>query len=798
MAAPLLALALLPLAAALTPDPPRPAMLPPPGDAECGCDLCAYSKLQLRTGLPPTPGGALIQPAEALTDSDVLNYHLDIEVLPGPNTISGSNTITVRSLVPALTEFTFELQDIFAISAITINGTPLAWMRPDAANTKTVRATLDRAYTTGEQFDLRIAYSGVPNGAGFGSITFTTMAGQPLVCTLSETRFAHTWWPVKEDNNDKATGAFDITVPDNLVVVCNGVQQGVDTLSGSRKRYRWSTGYATSPYLFSFSAAAYATFGDTWTYGNISMPLSFFISSSTNVNTANNRAIWLRSKQMLTAFSDRFGAYPFAQEKYGIYQFSFNGGMEHQTCTGQGNTTSGGGAFNESITAHELMHQWFGDNITCATWNDIWLNESFATYGEALWYENRPSSLGSNGTAELIFRMSVRRPTAVNDSVYVYDASIANEGRIFSSTFSYRKGAWALHMLRHVMGDTAYFQAMNSYRAAYQGRTATTAQFQAQAEAAYGGSLDWFFQQWIYQIGAPTYQYAVRPVDVGGQHFVELYIKQIQNAAWPTFAMPLDVVCTTAGGSQTLRTWNNAREEHLLLPATAAVTGATLDPDNWVLAVSNDTDTASTTSKTVIPFVEGPPKIVAVSPAPSDTVAPRITPVRVTFHKPVNAVADQFALIPPGVPVVPATVTFAYDAPSQTVTLTPQSPLIPGVYTVTVNAALTDSASNKALDGEPNGAAALPSGDGLPGGDFAYTFTVAPACSSADVASLGGETIPDRLLTVDDIVAYLAGFFGGDRAMADISGLGGDPSPDGQLTVDDLVRFLSLFFAGCP
>ena len=111
MAGPLLALALLPLAAALTssPDPTRPALIPPPGDAECGCDLCAYSKLQFRTGLPPTPSGALIQPAEALNDSDVLNYHLDIEVTPGPNTISGSNTITVRSLVPALNEFTFFL-----------------------------------------------------------------------------------------------------------------------------------------------------------------------------------------------------------------------------------------------------------------------------------------------------------------------------------------------------------------------------------------------------------------------------------------------------------------------------------------------------------------------------------------------------------------------------------------------------------------------------------------------------------------------------------------------------------------
>jgi hypothetical protein len=756
---------------------------------------CAHAKLlkeKLREGLP-TPAD-LLAPAELLTDTDVLDYNLDIVVTPSPANITGSNTMTVKSLVPTLTQFSFWLDTTFTISSITISGTPCVFARPDPTNTpQLVLVTLDRAYTTNEVFAMRVAYSGTPQSSAFGSITFGTQNSQPLVCTLSETRFAYTWWPVKEDNNDKATGSMNITVPANLVVASNGLLQGVDNIGSptvTQKKYRWRTNLPTAPYLFCFSTTNYNRFQDTWTYGTTTMPLDFYIYPASD-NTTNRNA-WLLLKQHLTTISDKYGIYPFTSEKYGVCQFAFSGGMEHQTMTGQGG--SGTTPFGQSLNVHEMGHQWWGDNVTCATWNDIWLNEGFASYTEVLWYENRPSTLGLNGLAQYKISMNARRPTAVNDSVYVYDASIANENRIFSQNFSYYKGAWALSMLRKVMGDTNFFAALAQYRALYSGKAATTAQFRAVCESVHGSSLNWFFNQWIMQIGAPTYNYAVRPVTINGQSYAELYIKQVQSATWPTFTMPIDLKCTTTGADVTLVAFNDAREEHLLLPSPRPVTGGALDPDEWILAVPSSTSTSTTNNKVVVAFVEGPPKVIAVTPAPSaSAAAATIGPISITFHKPVNVSASSFTLTR-GSNSVPF--TFAYNATTQTATLTPTSTLAAGAYTLTALATITDTAASKTLDGEFT--SALPSGNGLPGGNFVSTFTVLPTrCNRADVAGLGGSLGPDGTNTPDDLLVFLNAFFNNGTTIADIASLGGGLTPDGQLTVDDLVAYLSFFFAAC-
>ena len=446
-------------------------------------------------------------------------------------------------------------------------------------------------------------------------------------------------------------------------------------------------------------------------------------------------------------------------EKYGMYEFPFNGGMEHQTNTGQG-------TFNESVTAHELGHQWWGDMVTCKTWHDIWLNEGFATYSEAIWFENKP---GSSGLPALHAHMATRRPGSVNGTVYC--STVTDPNRIFSSDFSYRKAGWVLHMLRKAVGDQTFFDILAEHRARHEYSAATTADFIQTASDVAGQDLSWFFNPWIYQPGAPTYQYGWQAATIGGQPYLRLRIRQTQSASYPLFPMPIEVRVSTTGGTQTFTVFNDAATEHFLLPLAAAATGVTLDPDNWIL---NEGKTQAT-------YVAGPPKIVAASPAPGQEFAAGDSPsaVIVTFSDNVTAGQSQFILNSENGPI---SLSSPQGIGTSSYTLAIPSSLAPGVYTVTV--ADTITASGLALDGEVADPASgpLPSGDGLPGGSANWTFTIVGDSCEADLNASGDADVPD-------IFQFLSLWFAGDSA-ADIDGVPG-------VAVPDIFFFLSFWFAGC-
>ncbi|MHC4764404.1 MAG: M1 family aminopeptidase [Planctomycetota bacterium] len=658
--------------------------------------------------------------AGVLGDTDVLHYDLDLEIVPAFTWLGGANTISVRSLIDGLTTFQVRLHDTFDITSAQVDGLAAPWQRLSAT---TIEVDLGRSYDAGEEFEVMVAYGGVPVSLGFGSINFTSQGGYPLVFTLSEPWFAYTWWPAKDDNNDKATGEFKITVPNPLSVASNGLLLSVDGVGGGRRRYNWLTGYQTATYLFSFSATFYHTFSGTYIYDGGSMPVDFFIFPDSD--NPSNRDAWLETVTMLPVFGDLFGLYPFLDEKYGIYQFGFGGGMEHQTMTGQG-------SFTETLTAHELAHQWWGDMITCGTWQDIWLNEGFATYSEALWKEFEP---GGGGTDALHAHMDIRRPSDVNGSVYVPLEDTDNFNRIFSGNFSYRKGAWVLHQLRHVVGDQNFFDILAAYRAAYEHGSAITEDLRQVAEGVYGSDLTWFFDEWVYDIGAPAYASAWRGHEIGGTNYVELYISQFQTSSYPIFTMPLDVVMTTTGGDMTHVVWNDAEEEHFLFAVPGEVLSLDLDPDDWTLHTGNVTTA----------FVQGPPKLVLTAPEPGGSVtsAEDMT-VEITFHKDVVADAAHFDLV--GDATGPAPFAYAYDDASHTVTLTPDEALGADDYTLTVQDGIVDVVAGLSLDGEladPTDPEALPSGEGLPGGDAIVRFTVN---SRADLDGDGHVNVVDFLM----------------------------------------------------
>jgi len=679
---------------------PPAAVVQPTTDTDHGPG-CAFGKAVaakflrehgVETTAPPTES-----PTGFDTATDVLHYTLDIEIDLANKWIGGSNLMKVRVVDPVIDTFQIRISDAFAIPTIRVNGAPVTSARIDKA---TIEVTLDRSYRVGEEFDLYLEYSGKPYSDGFGSIEFTTHNGYRVAWTLSESWYAYTWWPCKDVNTDKSTADLYFTVSNDIVVASQGTVMGVRDLGNGKHQFHWKTNYPTATYLYSFAATNYNQFDEVFNYGNYSMPVSFFVYPESD--TSHNRDLLRKTVDMLRVYSDQYGLYPFIDEKYGVVQFSWGGGMEHQTMTSQS-------SFSEWLSAHEEAHEWWGDMITCATWHDIWLNEGFASYSEAIWEEFK----NGEDRQALLNYMNGLRPSRVDGSVYVYDDS--NLNRIFSSNFSYRKAAWVLHMLRHVIGDSNFFDTLSIYRNDYEYGSAITDEFIAEAEGVWGDDLSWFFDAWIYDIGAPAYQYGWSQSTVNGRTFVELYLKQVQSNSYPTFPMPIDVRTTVGSVNTTDVLWNDERAEHLLFEVAQPVDNLTLDPEAWVLATSSNR----------ISFTDGPPKVISIDPMTNGKGHTR--GIDVEFHKDVIASAQDFGLM--GNTVGPVPFTFEYDQASYTARIIPDGALPTDTYVFTVYDTVTDVRSGQSLDGELDafrwvGEAVFPSGDGVAGGDTAVQFDV--------------------------------------------------------------------------
>ncbi|UCC30163.1 MAG: right-handed parallel beta-helix repeat-containing protein [Phycisphaerales bacterium] len=668
---------------------------------------------------------------EAMDDTDVLHYALDIEITDlsySSCTITGTNTITVRSKSASLDEFTFRLHSQYTITSAEVEGTTVSVQAP---STTTRVATLDRTYGMDEEFTLTISYTGTSDGMHGILVGQQPGTGAPVVYTLSEPYYAYTWWPTKDgdvaqpgDNSDKATLDFWVTVPDNLTVASNGLLKGTDTLPDDRKRFRWSSQYPIAPYLVSFAATEYNTWTADYDYPGGSMPVEFFIYPSSD--DPGNRAEWEKTIGMLETFRPIFGEYPFIDEKYGIYNFNCGCGMEHQTMTGQGVT-----GFAEWLTCHELAHQWWGDAVTCKTWNHIWLNEGFATYAVALWKERRP---GSSGLPALKSEMAIRKYFGAG-TIYVPDAILIMPSAIFNTNTTYNKASWVLHMLRHVLGDDDFFDALAAYRAAYEDSAATTEDFQAICEGFYPGTgLDWFFQQWIYGEFAPAYEWGWDAVEVEGQDYLLVHIDQVQDVSYQRFTMPIDIVVD----GTTHVVFNDEDMEHFVIPVSVNPTSVQFDPDEWVLW----SDRISTS------YVPGPPTIVTTLPAPGELLAfeDAVDTVAVTFHTNVDVQQSHFSLV--GASTGPRSFTVALTDGVNPVTLNLSMPLPTDTYTLVVTDGVTGTASDLALDGEvvdPVDPASLPSGDGVAGGNAVIEFTV-----QSSVACLSGPDCDDSVACTDD------------------------------------------------
>jgi aminopeptidase N len=500
---------------------------------------------------------------------DVTYYKLNISITTSPNYLRGVVTVKAVSTANNLTSVTLDLMSAMTVDSVKSAGGKLSFAQQPA----TLTITLDRSYGKGEALTLDIYYGGVPGSSGFGSFTFTSSSGVPWVYTLSEPYGAKDWWPCKDHPLDKADSVdIWVTVGSAFKVGSNGKLLSVVNNGDGTATYRWAERYPISTYLVSLAITKYAEFTNWFKYAPTdSMPVLNYVLPA---HLASAQAILPLAVGMLGIYSDRFGLYPFITEKYGHSEFGWGGGMEHQTMTSLG-------GFSESLVAHELAHMWFGDMITCANWPNIWLNEGFATYSVALYYEAK------YGTASYWSYMNSQMSSARSafGTVYVHDTS--SVGTLFDNNLVYAKGASVLHMLRHVIGDSAFFRSLKAYASdpRFKYGVATTENFREVCETVSGLSLGSFFNEWIYGERYPSYTYSWRALpDTDGGYVVPIRIQQTTGTANPPFfTMPVDFRLTGAGLDTTVVLWNSLGDQYFMVHVPVLPTGGQLDPNNWIL-----------------------------------------------------------------------------------------------------------------------------------------------------------------------------------------------------------------------
>jgi len=497
---------------------------------------------------------------------DVVYYGLDLTLNPSASNLSGTGEATLTVIGQPISTVDLDLRSNMIVSAAAVNGAATTFTR----NGNLVTIDLDRAYAAGETVTVAVTYGGNPAGEYFG---WSSFGGQDMIWTLSEPFGARHWWPCKDVNSDKAD-AMDIriTVPDHLVVASNGLLIS-DIDNGGTRTFHWRTDYPIVTYLVSLAIHPYSQYSDWYTPldGGPDMEVAFYVFPSHLDDVQDTYALTV---PMIGAFAQGYGEYPFVNEKYGHAEFTWGGGMEHQTISSMG-------GWSEDLISHELAHQWWGDMVTCADFGHIWLNEGWATWSEAYWKE---VSDGFDTYQQYMDYASYWG----EGTIFIED--VLNDN-IFSSALSYNKASWVVHMLRGVVGDEGFFAGLARYRELYEYSSATTEQFRDAYEEVTGIELDAFFEQWIYGDYFPQYAFGWSEGPGAGE--ITVTIDQTQTNTG-LFTMPITLRVTTDQGVEDLRVDNSLASETYVLPVSGAVQSVELDPDKWILrrvqsTVSNPT-----------------------------------------------------------------------------------------------------------------------------------------------------------------------------------------------------------------
>lgn len=553
-----------------------------------GADYCSHKKKNSK-----------ISPSIFNTDSpntpvhkfDVLDYKIyaDIRscfISPYPKNFNGKVTVKLR------VDSTLNSIQLNAVNtSLTINSVGLSGSTfSHSSNLLTIN--LDRTYIPGEIIEVLVNYT-------HKNVTDNVFyASSGMVFTDCEPEGARYWFPCYDKQSDKATVDLTARVPASVRLGSNG-RLNDSTVTGDTIYYHWISRDPVSTYLIVMTGKVNYQL-DIVYWHKISnpadsVPIRFYYNSGENPSNIKNIII-----PMTTYFSQLFGEHPFEKNGFATLNSSFPwGGMENQTLSSLCRN-----CWIDWLIAHEYAHQWFGDMITCGTWADIWLNEGFATYLEAIWkeYTGGYSAYKNNiiGDANEYLNGNPGWP--------MYNPSWAlvtpNINDLFNTEIIYDKGSCVLHMLRYTLGDSLFFHTIKSYATDSAGgfkfNSPTTDDFTAKISAAAGQDLSWFIDQWVKEPNHPVYQNYYSILNNGGGNWNLSFIaRQIQtNSGFHKMPVVVKIAFTT-GADTTIRVMNDVNYQTFVFNFNRQPVSLTFDPDNDIVLKQATTTIQSVSSKTL-------------------------------------------------------------------------------------------------------------------------------------------------------------------------------------------------------
>jgi aminopeptidase N len=418
---------------------------------------------------------------------DVRHYDLDVRYDPATDVLQGVATIDAQATT-SLTVFNLDFVGL-TVHGITVNGQPAQWRR----DPHELSISPTRAIRAGQRLTAVVDYSGVPEPTSNGAVSPTIEGGffatDDGAFVAGEPESAATWFPVNDHPLDKASYTFHVTVPADVSVVANGLPIGRPrAASPGWMTYVWDARSPMASYLATIDIGHWDVRERRGSNG-----IRIIDAVDPNLGGIADAAL-AREGEMLDFLAQQFGPYPFQTAGAIVDNVSLNFALETQTRPFYPRVffeDPGGESGGESAVVHELAHQWFGDTVSVARWQDIWLNEGFATYAEWLWLEHKGLA-----TPQEVF---LRRYDGIPAEIPFWSVVIGDPGpALLFDLAVYYRGAMTLQALRNVVRDDAFFDILRTWAREKRGGNGSTPEFIALAEKISGRQLDTLFDQWLF------------------------------------------------------------------------------------------------------------------------------------------------------------------------------------------------------------------------------------------------------------------------------------------------------------